>query len=203
MAAMLGQWGPWLTLAALTPSLGFLFAAKPTLGLACYTYRPNWRAVWTGALLTAVSLVLLPRWPVEWLDNLHSVQNHPAPIATPLGFLLGLTVLRWRRREARFLLAMSCVPQLLFFSDQTPLFLVATTRREAVLFLLASTVAFAAWMQGILGPDSAGAFPGPYAMVGCYLPALYLILRRPNVGTIPSWMEQRIQGWPTWIRGSA
>jgi hypothetical protein len=202
VAALLGQWGPWLTVAALTPSLGFLFAAKPTLGLACFLYRPTWRALWTGALLTVISLVLFPRWPLEWLDNLHSVQNHPAPIATPFGFLLGLTALRWRRREARFLLAMSCVPQLLFFSDQTPLFLVATTRREATLFLLASVVAFVAWLQGILGPDSVGVFPGPYVMVGCYLPALYLILRRPNVGVIPSWLERRIARWPGWIRGT-
>jgi hypothetical protein len=203
MAAMLGQWAPWLTLAALTPSLGFLFAAKPTLGLACFTYRPTWRAVWTGALLTVVSVLLLPRWPREWLDNLHTVRDHPAPIATPLGFLLSLAALRWRRREARFLLAMSCVPQLLFFSDQTPLFLVATSWREAALILLASIVAFAAWVWGTLGPSSAGVFHAPYVMIGCYLPCLYLILCRPNVGAVPEWIEQQIRDWPAWIRGSS
>jgi hypothetical protein len=203
MAALLGQWGPWLTVAALAPSLGFLLAAKPTLGLACFLYRPTWRAFWTGTLLTLVSLVFFPRWPLEWLGNLRSVQNHPAPIATPWGSVLILAALRWRRREARFLLAMSCVPQLLFFSDQTPLFLVATTRREAVLVVLTSTVAFAAWMQRILRPDSVGVFPEPYVMVGCYLPALYLMLRRPNSGAVPLWIEQQIAHWPDWIRGSS
>ena len=35
MAAFLGQWSPWLTLAALTPGAGFLLAASP---------RSDWRA---------------------------------------------------------------------------------------------------------------------------------------------------------------
>ena len=43
MAAFLGQWSPWLTLAALVPNAGFLLVCKPTIGLACFSYRPTWR----------------------------------------------------------------------------------------------------------------------------------------------------------------
>src|SRR5215208_2674097 len=44
-AAILGQWSPILTAAALMPSLQFVAAAKPTVGLAAWLYRPSWRGI--------------------------------------------------------------------------------------------------------------------------------------------------------------
>ncbi len=34
-----------------------------------------------------------------------------------------------------------------------------------------------------------------------YVPALVLILRRPNNGTAPAWLERAIRGLPRWARG--
>jgi transcriptional regulator with XRE-family HTH domain len=174
-AALLGQWSPWLTIGALVPSAGFLLAAKPTLGLACWLYRPTRRHVWTGLALVALSLAVVPTWPMRWLDNLGEVIQHPAPITYQWGPLLALALLRWRTREAWFLLAMACVPQLLFFADQLPLFLVCRTRREAL--------AFVGWGMAVLIVFLTPAFVGyaaPWALAACYLPALAIVLRRPN-----------------------
>jgi hypothetical protein len=107
-----------------------------------------------------------------------------------------LAALRWRTREARLLLAMAFVPQVLFFYDQLPLFLVCRTRGEAL--------AFIGWGMGVmmvfLIPAFVG-FGGPWAMVACYLPALVIVLRRPNEGPAPRWLERWIADWPQWIRG--
>ena len=75
-AAMFGQWSPWLVLGALVPSMGFLLAAKPTLGLACFFYRPTWKAFVSGAAIMFLSLAIMPDWPWKWLENLHSVDRH-------------------------------------------------------------------------------------------------------------------------------
>jgi hypothetical protein len=180
MAAFIGQWSPWLTLATVVPGAGFLLACKPTLGLACFCYRPTWRAVASGAAIVILSLALFPAWPREWLTNLQFVQRHPPAILTPGGWLLGLAVLRWRQREARLLLAFACVPQLLFFADQLPLFLVARNRREALLYTLSGAVVGGIWIARHFMRYAAVQMTGPYVMLACYLPALYIVLRRPN-----------------------
>ena len=98
------------------------------------------------------------------------------------------------------LLAMACVPQLMFFADQLPLFLVCRNRREAACYALASLVCFAAWLVTMLRSFDT-VLPDPYALLGCYGTALYIVLRRPNEGTAPVWVERRIMAWPAWIRG--
>ena len=201
MAAFIGQWSPWLTLAALVPGAGFLLTCKPTLGLACFCYRPTWRAFASGAAIMVVSIALMPSWPREWLDNLQYVQRHPPAIVTQGGWLLALAALRWRQREARLLLAMACVPQLLFFADQLPLFLVTRTRREALFYVLAGGVVGAIWIARHFMQPSAVQLSGPYVMLGTYLPALYIVLRRPNVGPIPTWLERAVTSLPTSLRG--
>jgi hypothetical protein len=180
MAAFIGQWSPWLTLAMLVPSAGFLFACKPTLGLACFIYRPTWRAFVSGCAIMLVSLALMPSWPREWLTNLAYVQRHPPAIMTPGGWILALALLRWRQREARLLFAFACVPQLLFFADQLPLFLVARNRREALLYTLCGIVVGCIWAARHFMRYAAVQLTGPYVMLACYLPALWIVLRRPN-----------------------
>jgi len=185
MAAFIGQWSPWLTLAMLVPSAGFLFACKPTLGLACFIYRPTWRAFAGGLALLVLSLALLPHWPWEWLENLKYVQRHPPAILTPGGWIIALALLRWRQREARLLFAFACVPQLLFFADQLPLFLVARNRREALLYTLSGIVVGCIWVARHFMRYAAVQLTGPYVMLACYLPALWIVLRRPNVSYPP------------------
>jgi hypothetical protein len=202
MAVVLGQWTPWLVLAVLWPALGFFFAGKPTLGLACFAGRPTVAGFIGGAAITLLSLALWPAWPLGWLRNLGAVIEHPSPIVAPFGPLLGLAALRWRRAEGRLLLAMACMPQLLLFADQLPLMLIARSRREAALLTIGGWVAAVYWFVQESDKFGAVSFAAPYVLAGCYLPALCIILRQPNHGDVPEWLEQRIASWPAWLRGA-
>lgn len=115
-ALSLGQWTPWLAAAALAPTLGFLAAAKPNVGLAVLAGVSNRRSltrmVAGCGLLLLVSLAILPSWPVSWLDaTRHAPANVPLVTILPAGPLLLLSLLRWRRRDARMLAALALVPQ--------------------------------------------------------------------------------------------
>jgi hypothetical protein len=176
MALKVGQWSPVLTLAALVPAFGCLAAIKPTLGLGALFYRLDWRAFAGAALLAIASIAILPAWPREWLANLHHVTSHPPPIATPLGVVLILAVFRWRTPEGRFLLAMACVPQLLFFADQLPVYLVARTRTQMATLALCGTVAWLAWFVQLKTGDLYVTMAAPYVTIGVYAPALLLVL---------------------------
>lgn len=202
MAVVLGQWTPWLVLAMLWPALGFFFASKPTLGVACFAYRPTAHAFVGGTAIMLVSLALWPAWPSLWLRNLSAVIEHPSPIAAPFGVLLCLAALRWRCREARLLLAMACVPQLLLFADQLPLMLVARSAREAALLTIGGWVAAGFWFVQESAKFGAVSFAAPYVLAGCYLPALWIVLRRPNHGAVPEWLERQVASWPAWLRGT-
>jgi hypothetical protein len=201
----LGQWSPWLCVAAVVPWLGFLAAAKPTLGLAVLGYGLDRRAILGAAALAVVSLAVAPRWPAGWLDNLRSVKGHPSPVMTFGGPLLLLSALRWRTPEGRLLLGMACVPQLLEFADQLPLGLAARTRNEGRALLACGSVAVLAW-GAFAQPTWAEQIRAarPYVMLGMYLPTLIVVLRRPNQGPAPAWLEAALLRWrvPRSLRGA-
>lgn len=189
MAAAMGQWSPLITVGALLPAAAFLLVCKPTIGLAAFLYRPSLRAMASVALIVALSLILLPEWPREWLSNIKLVEGHPPPIATPLGWLVLFALVRWRQPEARLLLAMACVPQLLFFADQLALGLVARTRQEAVALAACGMVAFAGWWVMLAPGDAYVREAQPFVIAGLYLPALVVVLARPNAGIVPPWID--------------
>jgi hypothetical protein len=116
--------------------------------------------------------------------------GHNAPIRTPLGAIVLLALLRWRRPEARLLLAMACVPQVLLFADQLPLALVARSRREMFFYVAWSLTAWQAWALWAMHKPYYLEHAAPYVLFGCYLPALLLIVRRSNEGALPAWMER-------------
>ena len=180
MAVNLGQWSPLITVAALEPALGFLATLKPNLGLAVFAYRPSAKMVIGSALALAISIAVLPRWPIEWLRAVRSLPGHPAPVLAfhGLGLFLVLAALRWRKAEGRLLLVSACVPQLLLFADQLPLLLVARTKRELMAMTALSQVAFVLWfaLNGTGAPDVLAAIP--YVLAAIYLPALIIVLRR-------------------------
>jgi hypothetical protein len=205
VAVRLGQWSPWLTAAALVPAFGAVLAAKPTLGAALFGARPSRAAFIGGVVVVLASLAWLPAWPFAWLENVrHVTAEHRPPITRPLGLVLLLALLRWRHAEARLLLLYACVPQLLLFADQLPLLLVARQRVEALALWGASWIAFAYWFLP-LPPwnDATTSTAEPYVLAGVYIPALLLVLRRPNRGVIPEWLEAALVRWrvPSWLRG--
>lgn len=189
MACKVGQWSPLIVVAALVPTAGFLAAMKPNLGLAALLYRPSWRAAIGCGVAGLVSFAVLPSWLADWHTNTASLIGHPPPVLTPFGPVLLLALLRWRRPEARLLVAMACVPQLLFFADQLPLFLVPSTRREMRALFLCSASAFFVWYLRFATIPQYVLAAAPFALWGTYLPCLVMILRRPNEGEMPAWID--------------
>jgi hypothetical protein len=214
-AVEVAQWSPLLVGVALVPSLGFVLAAKPTVGLALFVYRPSWQAVVGGCVLLALSLLLQPTWPAEWLAAIRGgtaingsvgdaaatlarddVRQWPyvAPITRLAGPLLLLAILRWRRPEARLLLALAAVPQTPLLYETLPLFLVPRTRQQTGALVALSMAVFVT--VKLLG---AGSIQHWYDLSGelitllLYVPCLVMVLRRPNEGPAPAWVERLLR----------
>ena len=109
-AIIQGQMTPALAGAAMVPTLGFLLVAKPTVGLALWISRPSRRAAIGAIGLLALTVVLWPWWPREWLAAIQVAPHIRPPIMRPAGILLLLGALRWRRPEGRLLAAWAFMP---------------------------------------------------------------------------------------------
>ena len=118
--------------------------------------------------------------------------------------LLLAALFRWRRPEARLVVAMACVPQLLYFADQLPLWLVPKTRRESMLLSATSLVAWTLALVTAGRGERQPAFSSMwFVMAGVYVPALVMVLRRPNEGPVPQWLERALMRVPAAVRGRA
>jgi hypothetical protein len=212
LAAETVQWSPLLGAAFGAPWLGVFLSAKPTIGFAVFVARPTRIAFVASLLLIAIALLLQPSWPMDWLQALRHTSlvtaggtPYLAPIATPGGAFAVLALLRWRRPEARLVLALACVPQTPLLYETVPLFLVPTTIVEGGVLWLGSWLV-ALWIA-MSGPYSADLprFIVSGRAIGwlLYLPCVAMILRRPNAGSLPAWLEVRLASsrLPTWIRG--
>ena len=213
LAAEAVQWSPLLAAAYGLPWLGILLSAKPTIGFAIWVARPT-RVAFVGALvLLLISLALLPGWPLSWLTalrqtSLGSAGGTPylAPVGTFAGMLTVTLLLRWRRPEARLVLALACMPQTPLLYETVPLFLVPATIKEGGVLWLGSWVA-ALWVStsGPYDNDLARFIVSARAVSWClYLPCVIMILRRPNTGRVPVWLGHwlRRSSSPGWIKGS-
>jgi hypothetical protein len=192
MAASLGQWAPLVTAAALLPGTGFLAVCKPTLAAALAFSRLTRSIIFGGAAFLLASLVIQPSWPARWLANVGLAAPHPAPIFTLAGAALALAALRWRREDARLVLGMASVPQLSMFADQLPLLTVAQTRVQSISLALLSHIGGLLWLF-TRDPKAHPAWDGTrFLLASVYLPALVLVLRRPNEGKLPGWIAESL-----------
>jgi hypothetical protein len=192
----LGQWSALYVAAFFLPAIGAISIAKPNfaLPLAAAAHRPR-TLTWilAGAiLLLVISQVLCPGWHEAWLANIRSAPHFKPHVLRPLGFLLLLAALRWRRPEARWLLALAVVPQAPSFYDQLLLAVVCLTSREALIFATSTVVLFFYVGFNTPQPDYAswGRLVGNGTLWICYFPALVMILRRPNTGALPAWVQR-------------
>jgi hypothetical protein len=193
-AVQLGQWSPLIAAMFVLPGLGWLAVAKPNVGIAVAAAAPSDRtravALVGGGLLLLASLVVLPRWPLDWLAAIRAAPHVTAPVTRLGGPLLLLALVRWRRPEARLLLLLGCMPQTPCYYEALPLLLVARGLRETVALVLLSDVSFVLSPQTL--PDAPLATATAYARLVnlfYYLPALALVLRRPNEVPIRSWLS--------------
>jgi hypothetical protein len=211
MSLTAGQWAPFFTAAAFAPAMAWAAVCKPNMGLAAFAARPSWRFVLVAIGILAVSFAIRPSWPSEWWTSLQTALpgSKVAPVMVPGGVLLVLAGLRWRRAEARLLVALACIPQTMLLYDQLMLAPIAGTRREALVMGLWSyavpVLAYVA-LRDRMPTTESGSFVLLARMVvwGYYLPALGLVLRRSNEGPALPWVERAVGRWlPTWLRGTS
>jgi hypothetical protein len=167
------QWSPIIMAAGFFPLLMPLTMAKPQVGLPVFLTRFSIRGCVLCALLAAASLVVLPRWPLWWLGQLHNYQHFVALLVLP-GPLILLALLRYRDRDATLLLLTACMPQRWFF-DTFILWLIPKTRREILVTV------FFSWCAGIwrwYHPPRSFDQVGRWIVVSTYLPMLAIVLLR-------------------------
>ena len=209
-AAEAVQWSPLLAAAAVVSPLGIILAAKPTIGAAIFAARPSRWAIGGGLVLVALAFVADRAWVAHWLDaiarnarTVPPVAPYQAPVFVPGGVFALACLTRWRRPEARLVAVLACIPQTLLPYEWIYLFLVPRAWHEALLLTAASWGA----LTWVLVHHPMNDFPrfitanGQAAVIALYIPATIMVLRRPNEGTVPAWLERRIAGWPSWLRG--
>ena len=181
------QWAPLLAAGMLLAPLQYLWSIKPPTGLALFAAYPSRRTVIGGLVLLGLAFLVWPHWLDGFLAAAHRAP-HRAAVLRPGGLLLVLALLRWRLPEGRLLATLAVLPLTPHLYEAVPLLLVARSRRELLGLAACGTL-------GLLGvallPQGADPDHGPIAwmeiLVSCYLPALVVILRHPNVavGLLP------------------
>ena len=183
IALAVAQWSPLIVAGAFLPMP--ILALKPNLGLAVTARHPWLKPLVATVAITAVSLVLMPSWPRDWLANLGQHYN-PIPILVlPMGPLLLFAAVAWRRPAGRLLLLMAILPQTPFFYDALPLWLIPKTGRQGWVLTACGWAAFFGWGAFNHGwatlteasAMGAGVLATPGWLVGLtYLPAMVLVL---------------------------
>jgi hypothetical protein len=185
------QIAPFVACAVMVPWYGWIAAFKPNVGLPAFAAQRREdlvRFVLPSVALTVLSLILWPRWPLIWLEAAKTgTANRPLVLEWG-GALLLLSLLRWRRPEARWLAVMAVVPVNPRFYDAFPLLVfLPRSHRDALLWaILTHVVEIAAHRVAPLNQSLAQLFDhqnlihARFLLWGLYVPALITILRRPN-----------------------
>ena len=197
LQAMLGQQPIPLVTAGWFVSvlMGLGVAMKPTIGLAVLAGARRWRdvivALTAASLIGLLSFALAPAWPLRWLDATRGAPHRIIALYPWGGWLTLLAVFRWRRPEARLLVVLSLVPQTVMAYAILPLMLVPRTPREHAVLIAGGTLAAALFARigppmnplhadGFAWADRAHAVSVPLVVWLAYVPAVVMVLRRPN-----------------------
>jgi hypothetical protein len=171
--------------------------------------KPNRWAIYGGVLLLAAAFIVQPHWVESWRGALAGASMerakgyfYVAPVVMPGGFVALAALARWRRVEARVIVAMACVPHTILLYEAVPLFLVPRTLREAELLVFLSYVVLALLPHTSSFTNDLDV-SARWITLLLYIPATLMVLRRPNEGPVPAWLESAIARWPAWLRGRA
>jgi hypothetical protein len=177
------QWSPLLTASVAVPALGFVWAAKPTIGAALFAGWPSRAALIGGGVIVVLSLILMPGWIPRFLAASLAMPHTTPPAGRAGGFLLLLSFLRWRRPEARMLGVLALVPQTTLLYEMVPLLLIPRTWREMLLLVGLSLIVGVLALQQDPSHHLTAAITTlwPVFLLLIYLPCLILVLRRENV----------------------
>ena len=192
-----------LPLGFFVPSMGWLGVFKPNIGIAMLAYRPSWKNLLLMIALAALSLIVRPTWPAEWVSAAMSSPYHFAPWRTAGGVLLVVAIARWRLPEARMLLVMALLPSSPIAYEALPLFVIPRSKREMLVLAITTNIVVALTASNSFqgDPDTYLAVAQPAMVWLAYVPALVMVLSRQNIGPAPDWLERIVARAPGWIQG--
>lgn len=192
-SAWLGQWSMLITAVLFLPWVAVVTSVKPQAALpiaASSASRLTPVAAFIGTLvLMAISLLFLPKWPIEWWQAIWSSPHMTAPIARLGGFAIFLVLLRWRRPEAWLVLILACLPQTSYPYNVLVLLALPNSWREAAVLSIVSTLGSLPELRANVHDLPRLRIMGDLMVASAYLPATLMILRRPNEGKGPWWMQ--------------
>lgn len=169
VAVASAQWAPLMMAVALLPALQGIALLKPNLGISSLLYGGSWRTFLIAGVVVGAPWLYAPSWGWDWLSNVLSLHDHWAPVLfLPIGPLLVLSVPAWRRPAGRLLIALSVLPQKLWWYDQAALWLVCETQRQALVLSIFS------W--GLFLASRGGGVSSTLCSVALFFPALALLL---------------------------
>ena len=202
------QWSPLILAAAIAPALTWALAAKPNIGLAAAAgAKPSAikKVLALSLILPALSFAIAPSWIGAWRAAVAHYDVFTPLVTRPYGVLLLLAAARWRRPEARILLALALVPLNPAWYEGVLVFCVPKRATEG------AALATLSWFVPLIGKpqvtDYATYASGNAAafargtLLCAYLPALFMVLLRPNEGEAPAWLERNAERIPRWLRG--
>lgn len=102
-----GQWAALILAVALSPAFLPLILVKPHIGLPAFLTKITRPRLLGVALFGLVSLLIRPSWPMEWVRTLSGYDGYSVILVAPW---LALLLLRWRDKDARYLLLCAVVP---------------------------------------------------------------------------------------------
>ncbi len=211
--AWYAQWTPLLVAMWYLPELAAFIAAKPSIGVAMLPGVRDWRRARRGLVmavaLTAIAFLVQPTWLVDWMAAVPPNAHLPW-ISVPGGALLLLALLRWRRWEARLLLAFAIIPQTFHPLATLPLVLLPGS------LLGKATIAVLTYLPNwflvrepfgsrlaTATPEDMFAMYGTIVLWTVLIPTLFLVLRLPHRGQVPAAVDRFVARWPAWIRGES
>jgi hypothetical protein len=169
------QWSPIIAASAFFPLLLPVTMAKPQIGLPIFLTRMSRRGILACVIVGALSLAVMPRWPLLWIAQTHHYE-HFIPLLVLPGPLLLIALWRYRDRDAILLLLAACMPQRWFF-DSFILWLIPRSRREIV------WTVFFSWGAGLWRWHHAPhnfTEVGRWTVIFLYLPMLVVVLWRKS-----------------------
>lgn len=185
--AILGQLSVLVTAILFLPWLAVISCAKPQIALpfVITSRRRMLIAVGGGIVVLLVSLVLLPRWPSQWLGLLRNSPQFRPAVFNLGGPLILLVLLKWKRPEAWIIAVMALMPQTWFPYNWIALLTLPDSYRGACLLCIVTSVGGLAGEYAVYGIANAEAWRvgGAYSVAFAYLPATFMVLRRPNLTT--------------------
>jgi hypothetical protein len=185
------QWAPLFAAAMVAPAMAWVVACKPNLGLVVLAGASERRTIWisagAGIVMLAVSLVMQPHWIAGWIEAVKARYMTTWYVARPGGVLMLLALFRWRRPEARAMVALALIPGTPGPQEALLLYLMPVTLRQACMLAILShgvwPFAEPASRFGTL--EAYAARLATLNIWFIYVPLLAVMLRLPNEGTIP------------------